>query len=272
MRYKLLLAYRGTRYHGWQQQAVLPTYKGPRPPPGMGIPTVQELLARAMGYIVGHPVTVVGSSRTDAGVHAKGQIAHFDSPTTIPTENLRRAVNHRLPPDIVIRDIEPVPDSFDAISWAICKRYQYFVWNGRDRSPFFHDLCWHRWQKLDVAAMQAAAAEFVGEHDFTSFCRPGHDRYTTVRDIASCRISSRGPMLVMGIEGAGFLWNMVRIIAGTIVEVGLGRYTPEDMPRMLAAVDRRAAGSTAPPEGLFLQWVKVDLPSSNPPSQGELQL
>ena len=272
MRYKLLLAYRGTHYHGWQQQAVLPTYKGPRPPAGQGIPTVQEVLARALGYIAGHPVTVVGSSRTDAGVHAKGQVAHFDTTADIPPENLRRATNHRLPPDILIRKIDPVPDSFDAISSAVCKRYQYFIWNGRDRSPFFHDLCWHRWQNLDIPAMRAAAAEFVGEHDFSSFCRPGHDRYTTVRTVATCRISTRGPMLVVGIEGAGFLWNMVRIIVGTLVEVGMGRYRPEDMPQMLAAADRRAAGPTAPPMGLFLQWVKVDLPESDSPQISEREL
>jgi len=257
-RYKLLLAYRGTRYHGWQQQALLPTYKGPRPPPGCGIPTVQETLGKAIGAVVGHPVSVVGASRTDAGVHAKGQIAHFDTDQDqIAPENLRRAVNHKLPDDILIRRIEPAPDSFDAITSAVSKRYQYFIWNARDRDPFSFDLCWHRWQTLDVPAMKAAAAHFVGEHDFASFARPTHGRQSSVRRVADCSVAARGARIVIGIEGSGFLWNMVRIVVGTLVEVGLGRYAPDDIPKMLAASDRRAGGSTAPPHGLYLQWIRT---------------
>jgi len=258
MRYKLLLAYRGTRYHGWQQQALLPTYKGTPPPPGCGIPTVQETLAAAIGMVVGHPVTVVASSRTDTGVHAKGQIAHFDTDQiNIPAENIRRATNHKLPDDILIRGIEPVPAEFNAITAATSKRYQYFIWNALDRNPFATDLSWHRWQTLDIPAMKAAAAHFVGQHDFASFARPRHDRFSTVRTVTSCSIHARGPQVVMGIEGAGFLWNMVRIIVGTTVEVGLGRFSPDDIPKMLAAKTRKAAGSTAPPQGLYLQWIKT---------------
>jgi tRNA pseudouridine38-40 synthase len=210
-------------------------------------------------------VTVVGASRTDAGVHAKGQIAHFDtSAIHIASEGLRRAVNHQLPPDILIRAIEPVPDSFDAIAAATSKRYQYFIWNALERNPFLHDLCWHRWQTLDIAAMQAAAAHFIGEHDFASFSRPDHARYTTIRTVTACRVSFRGAMLVIGVEGEGFLWNMVRIMAGTLVEVGLGLYAPDDIAKMIAASDRRAAGSTAPPVGLFLQWVKLRTETRQP--------
>jgi tRNA pseudouridine38-40 synthase len=203
-------------------------------------------------------VIVVGSSRTDAGVHAKGQVAHFDSDQTqIPMEGLRRAINHQLPDDILIRDIEPVPSDFDAIFNTVSKRYQYFVWSTPNRNPFISELCWHRWQVLDVPAMRAAAAHLVGEHDFTSFARPGHGRLTSVRLLRECSVSALGPKIVIGLEGSGFLWNMVRIIVGTLVEVGLGQYTPEDIPRMLAARDRRAGGSTAPPQGLYLQWVKM---------------
>jgi tRNA pseudouridine38-40 synthase len=257
-RYKLLLAYRGTHYHGWQQQALLPTYKGPRPPAGSGIPTVQETLAKAFGKVLGHPVSVVGASRTDAGVHAKGQVAHFDTDQIqIAPENLRRAVNHKLPSDIVIREIEPTSDSFDAIAAAVSKRYQYFIWNALNRDPFAFDLAWHRWQPLDIPAMKAAAVHFVGEHDFASFTRPTHGRQHSIRCVADCSIAARGPRVVVGVEGSGFLWNMVRIMVGTLVEVGLGRYMPEDIPRMLAARDRRVGGSTAPPEGLYLQWVKT---------------
>jgi tRNA pseudouridine38-40 synthase len=258
LRYKLLLSYRGTRYHGWQQQAMLPTYKGEPPPPGCGIPTIQETRAKVMGEVCGHPVTIIGSSRTDAGVHAKGQIAHMDTTAThIPPENLRRAVNHRLPDDIIIREITIVPRDFDSISGAIAKRYQYFVWNASDRNPFCHDLCWHRWQPLNTGAMKEAAAHFIGEKDFTSFCKPGHGRETTVRTVHDCQVSAHGPKIVIGIAGNGFLWNMIRIIVGTIVEVGLDLYLPSDIPKMLAALDRRKAGSTAPPHGLWLQWIKM---------------
>jgi tRNA pseudouridine38-40 synthase len=257
-RYKLILSYRGTRYHGWQQQPMLPTWKGEVPEEGTGIPTVQEKLASAIAAIVVHPVSVTGSSRTDAGVHAKGQVAHFDTDQAqIPAENLRRAVNHRLPDDILIRAIEPVPDSFDAITAAVGKRYQYYIWNAPDRNAFVPDLCWHRWQVLDIPAMAEAAGHFVGEHDFASFARPGHGRDSTIRTVRACSVAARGPQLVIGVEGGGFLWNMVRIMVGTLVEVGLGRYTPGDIPKMLAARDRQAAGSTAPPQGLYLQWVKL---------------
>lgn len=257
MRYKLIVAYRGTRYHGWQQQPALPTYKGEPPEPGAGIPTVQETLAAAIGAIVGHPATVVGSSRTDRGVHAKGQVAHFDTDQIqIPLENLRRAVNHRLPDDILIREISPVADTFDAITAAINKRYQYFIWNSPDRDPFAHDLRWHRWQTLDLDAMAAAAKPFIGEHDFTSFVRPGHGRENAVRTIRDCAVHYRGAKIIIAIEGSGFLWNMVRIIVGTLVEVGLGRCGPDEIPRMLAEKNREAAGPTAPPQGLYLQWIQ----------------
>jgi tRNA pseudouridine38-40 synthase len=257
-RYMLTIAYRGTKYHGWQFQLPNPlTWKGPWPPEGQGIPTIQEIMAREIGKVVGHPVVLVGSSRTDSGVHAKGQVAHFDTQQTqIPPEGLRQAVNAQLPEDMLIRSIRAVDSSFNAILSAVRKRYQYLIWNAPDRSVFFSDLSWHRRRELDVAAMSAAAALLVGEHDFASFARPGHKRVTTVRTILSCNVRRRGPRIVIGVEGRGFLWNMVRIIAGTLVDVGLGKYQPAEMTGMLAARDRRAAGGTAPPEGLYLQWVR----------------
>jgi len=285
-RYKLTIAYRGTRYHGWQQQPALPTYKGEKqkefvpeaeredePPhefsaPGVGpapgaavdyIPTVQGELSRAIGEVVGHPVDVVGASRTDAGVHAKGQAAHFDTDKVqIPRQSLRRAINHRLPSDILVRAIDPVPDDFDAISSTRTKRYQFFIWNHTDRPLFFSDLAWHRWHYLDVPKIKRAAAHFVGTHDFASFARPGHGRENTVRTVHACDVSFRPPKLVIGVEGSGFLWNMVRIIVGTLVQVGLDRTQPEQIPEMIAARDRRAAGPTAPPHGLYLQWIKSE--------------
>ena len=255
-RYKLTIAYRGTAYHGWQEQVGYPnTWKGDRDAPGA--PTVQYALRLAMQSVLRHPVTVVGSSRTDAGVHAKGQVAHFDTPMVqIPIEGMRRAINSRLPADILVRKIEPVSATFNAISSTIEKRYQYVIWSALDRPPFFSDQVFHRWQILDIPAMRAAALHLVGEHDFASFCKPGHGRESTIRTVHECSIAARGPRIVIGVRGSGFLWNMVRIIAGTLIEVGGGRTQPEGIPQILAARDRRAAGTTAPPHGLFLQWIR----------------
>ena len=291
-RYKLTVAYRGTRYHGWQQQAALPTYKGERQTeygfvpethredeplqdaplpadvvaPGVGpapgadvdyIPTIQGELTRAVTDVVRHPVDLVGSSRTDAGVHAKGQVVHFDTDKVqIPREGMRRAINHRLPSDILVRTIEPVPDVFNAVTSTRTKRYQFFIWNHADRPLFFSDLAWHRWHYLDVPKIIRAAEHFVGTHDFASFARPGHGRENTVRTVFACDVRFRSPKLVIGVEGSGFLWNMVRIIVGTLVQVGLDRTQPEEIPEILAAKDRRAAGPTAPPHGLYLQWIR----------------
>lgn len=268
VRYKLTIAYRGTRYHGWQQQGVTPNWKGETPPEGEGIPTIQEVLRRTITDVVRHPVVIVGSSRTDAGVHAKGQVAHFDTTAVqIPMEGLRRAVNARLPDDVLVRSIEQVPETFDAIRSTASKRYQYLIWNAIDRNCFAADLSWHRWQTLDIDAMAAAAQVLVGEHDFASFAKPGHGRETTVRTVLACDVSRRGPRVVIGVEGTGFLWNMVRIIVGTLAEVGQGRYTPEDVRQMLESRDRRSAGSTAPPHGLYLQWIKFN--PAAPAASGE---
>jgi tRNA pseudouridine38-40 synthase len=259
-RYKLTLAYRGTHYHGWQSQPAMETYTGAAPPVGEGIPTIQEKLARAMVTVLGHPLHVVGSSRTDSGVHAKGQVAHFDTTLTqIPTDGLRRAINAKLPGDILVRRIEPVPDTFDAIRSTVRKRYQYFIWNAPDRPVFFNDLAWHRWHRLDAGAMADAAQHLVGQHDFASFARPGHGRENTVRTVFACDVVARPPKLIIGIEGSGFLWNMVRIVVGTLVQVGMGTIEPGAIPAMLAARDRKASGPTAPPHGLYLQWIRTKL-------------
>jgi tRNA pseudouridine38-40 synthase len=192
-------------------------------------------------------------------VHAKGQVAHFDTDQTqIPVDGLRRAVNARLPDDILVRSIRPVPETFDAIASTVSKRYQYLVWRAPDRPVFGADLAWHRWQNIDVAAMADAARRLVGEHDFASFAKPGHGRENTVRTVLACEVRARGPRIVIGVEGTGFLWNMVRIIAGTLVEVGLGRRTAGEIDAILAARDRRAAGGTAPPQGLYLQWIRFN--------------
>jgi tRNA pseudouridine38-40 synthase len=170
---------------------------------------------------------------------------------------MRQSLNHKLPDDILVRSIEPVPHTFDAIWSTTSKRYQYVIWNSVDRPALFADMVWHRWKPLDVEAMKTAAQHFQGEHDFATFARPHHGRHTTVRTIHSCTISQRGPRIVVGVEGNGFLWQMVRIMVGTMVDIGLARWEPDVIPKMLAAKDRRAGGLTAPPSGLFLQWIRT---------------
>lgn len=260
-RYKMTIAYRGTAYHGWQTQGVPGSWTGETPPSGHGIATVQETVQRAMAGVLNHPVMLSGSSRTDAGVHAKGQVAHFDTPMLqIPPEGMRRAINARLPADILIRAIEPTHPTFDATRDTLSKRYQYAIWRSHDRPLFAADLLWHRWQDLDLAAMKTGARHFVGTHDFNSFARPGHGRANTVRTVLNCDVSTRGSHLIIGVEGTGFLWHMVRIMVGTLVEVGQHRLKADSIPDMLAACNRTAAGPTAPPEGLYLQWIRFKEP------------
>jgi tRNA pseudouridine38-40 synthase len=257
-RYKLTIAYRGTRYHGWQRQVAASTWKGEPLAIGEGIPTIQETLSRAIVSVVRHPVTLIGSSRTDAGVHAKGQLAHFDTDQLqIPPEGMRQAINARLPEDVVVRAIEAVPASFDAIGSTVEKRYQYCIWCERNKPVFTPELVWHRWQPMDLGRMQEAARRLVGTHDFASFAKPGHGRSDTVRTITECSVSRRGRLVVIGVAGTGFLWNMVRIIVSTLVDVGGGRFAPGDIDAMLAARTRSAAGGTAPPQGLYLQWIRT---------------
>ena len=257
-RYKLTIAYRGTPYHGWQKQFANEYYKGPPPSGGLeGIPTIQEILTMAIQSVVRHPINLVGSSRTDAGVHAKGQVAHFDTHMTqIPLLGLQRAINSRLPDDIDVRKIEPVPPEFDAIGSTVSKRYQYQIWNDFRKPVHFPDLAWNWWQPLDEDAMRDAAGRFLGTRDFAAFAKAGHGRESTVRTVYACDISFRKPRLVIGVEGSGFLWNMVRIMVGTLVQVGMGTYRPEEVTRMLESEDRQASGHTAPAHGLFLQWIR----------------
>lgn len=263
-RYKLTIAYRGSRYHGWQKQLPNEFYKGPDPKTlGMeGIPTIQELLAKAVMHVVRHPINLVGSSRTDTGVHAKGQVAHFDSDKVIPLPGLIRAVNARLPGDIAVRRAEYVPPEFDAILSTRSKRYQYLLWQSPVRPVFHEDLCWYHWKALDIEAMRDAARHFVGTRDFAALAKAGHGRETTVRTVHTCEVTWRLPRIVIATEGSGFLWNMVRIMVGTLVEVGAGRLKPHEIESLLASRDRRNAGTTGPAQGLFLQWIRYGEPSA----------
>lgn len=239
---KLTIQYNGTRFCGWAAQP--------------GLPTVQGTLEEAFEKLCGRQVQVVGSSRTDAGVHALGQVAHAvleDCP--VPTANLQKALNRLLPDDIVIAALEEVPVSFDAVSDTKSKRYRYTIYNGPVRPVLEIHRCWHYPYPLNVEAMQQAAGRLLGTRDFKSFASAGDRRLSSVRTITLCRLESSPPWITLDIAADGFLYNMVRNIVGTLVEIGRGRWKPEIIETILQAKDRAAAGPIAPPAGLCLMEI-----------------
>jgi tRNA pseudouridine38-40 synthase len=242
LRYSLLVAYDGTDFHGWQKQADLRT--------------VQGELEKAVLLVVREQCNVVGASRTDAGVHARGQVAAFSTDAEIEPRKLAAAVNSRLPEDIRVRRAALCPEGFSPISEAIAKGYRYRFHCG-SRPLFGRRTTFWTPHALDPVAMNLAARRLIGTHDFASMTRLHHGRESTVRTVHDCMVTRTGPRrLRLDICGDGFLHNMVRIIAGTLLEVGRGRRKPDEMERVLGAHDRTAAGQTLPPEGLFLMWVK----------------
>jgi tRNA pseudouridine38-40 synthase len=248
-RYKLTIAYDGTAYCGWQRQ-VDPT------------PTVQREVEKAAGYIVSHPATVLGSSRTDAGVHALGQVAGTNLETTLDVEKLRRAINSRLPEDILIREMQEVPLEFD-VRTAVRKRYRYLIWASKDRPVFHRHYVYHFYRDLDLGRMKAACAAFLGMHDFEAFKGQTDERDNTVRTIFHCDIQrrrsgagDRPPLLIFAVEGSGFLYHMVRTMVGTVLQVGTGHWEPGRVAEVIASKDRQQAGPCLPAQGLHLQWIR----------------
>jgi tRNA pseudouridine38-40 synthase len=243
---KLTLAYDGTAYAGWQVQS--------------GQKTVQEVLEKTLAKITGEPVRIVGSGRTDAGVHALGQVASFRTNSRLPTEVFQRALNAELPDDIAVREAIEAAESFHALRDAVRKRYRYIIHDGPVPDIFQRHYCWHYYGRLDAEAMARAAHAILGTHDFSSFETSGAERRTSVRTVYEASLRrGEGPtshVLTFEIEANGFLYNMVRAIVGSLVEVGRGAREEGWMAEILAAVDRRVAGPTAPPQGLFL--VRVD--------------
>ncbi|QDT74877.1 tRNA pseudouridine(38-40) synthase TruA [Lacipirellula limnantheis] len=269
--FKITLAYDGAAFSGWQAQP--------------GRRTVQGELERAWLEITGETVRLNAAGRTDAGVHAAGQVVSVESTTTIPPESLVPALNSKLPEDAAVQLVECVADGFHATHDAKFKRYRYTIYNDARRPVFCRNYAWHIPTPLDVVSMQVGGAHMVGTHDFASFQSVGSERDSTVRTIfavdilspaapGSARGSARPPttlgpndlrnapraepgaaIITIDVEGDGFLYNMVRTIAGTLVEVGRGKRPPEWVAEVIAAKDRCAAGQTAPPHGLCLQWV-----------------
>ncbi len=254
-RYRLLLAYDGTDFHGWQRQE----------PPGLEpLRTVQGELQRVVQDVVREPLTVVGASRTDAGVHARGQVAAFDAADMrVPLERLPDALNARLPRDIEVRGASAAADDFNPIGGCISKCYSYTLVHGdaRVHMPGRAGVFERRFTaavrpQLDALAMRAAAGFIVGTHDFRAFAHDPDARETTVRTVHTLTVIERAPGLVrVEISGSGFLHHMVRIVVGTLVEVGRGRIVPSDVPAIIAGRERSAAGRTMPPEGLCLEWI-----------------
>ncbi|MDD3308062.1 MAG: tRNA pseudouridine(38-40) synthase TruA [Acetobacterium sp.] len=238
---QLIISYRGTNYCGWQVQ-----------PNGV---TVQEVIMRAIKDLTGEAVNLTGSGRTDAGVHALGQSANFFTASTIPPEGWYRALNTRLPADIrVIHSRECHPD-FHSRYHAKGKSYLYKILASPVASPFLADLAFHVNRTLDWAAMEEAAASFLGEHDFTAFMASGSSIKTTIRTIFEISFSNNDDLWEMTFTGNGFLYNMVRIMAGTLYEVGYGRLKAQDIAAIIAGKDRSKAGITAPAHGLYLKEV-----------------
>ena len=249
---KLTIEYDGTRNAGWQIEPHRLTVQG----------TIQEVLRR----ITGEEVDLIGASRTDAGVHARGQVAHFRTRSRMPIARMETSLNGLLPRDISIRKVTEAADGFHAQRGAKKKTYRYLIWNHRTRSALFKDRVWHIWTPLNLAAMRKGARFLVGRHDFSSFRASRSDTKTSVREIYSLEIKKipPGPPFSKGgggdfvqvtITANGFLKYMVRNIVGTLVEVGRARRKADDMKWILKSKDRKKAGATAPASGLYLVGV-----------------
>jgi tRNA pseudouridine38-40 synthase len=301
-RYKLTIAYDGTEFHGWQRQeppvvgegaGAIPVsdaegfanveYEGEDGRTRRKLRTVQEVVTRAVHEIVREPAVVMGASRTDSGVHARGQVAAFTTtesergrgwPAERGTEPFLRALNSRLPEDVLIRSVEQVEPGFDPINDCTSKAYSYTLHISSHRALWDRNYVHHIWSPVSLDRMNDAARLLVGEHDFAGFAAAGHGRLTTVRRVLSCRVleeegaqasrhqGTEARRVRIDIAGTGFLWNMVRIVAGTLVEVGWGKKSLDDVKKALESGDRRLAGPTLPASGLCLEWIKYDARAS----------
>ncbi len=249
-RIMLTVAYDGSAYHGWQ---IEPT----------GI-TVEECLNRALSGLLKEEIRVSGASRTDAGVHARGNLCVFDTEAPIPPEKIAPALLGRLPDDIVVRSSCEVPADFHPRHCDSVKTYEYTIYRDRLPDPLVRRTSCFCYRPLNVEAMQEAGACLIGEHDFQSFCAAGAQVRTTVRYIKSLTVREEGKFLIIRVEGTGFLYNMVRIIAGTLMQAGLGQISPSYVKTILEKRDRSLAGPTAPPQGLCLAGITL-YPEGFPP-------
>lgn len=240
---KMIMEYEGTNYCGFQRQ--------------VNKITIQEVLEEKLTLLLKEGIKVNSSGRTDAGVHAKGQVVNFLTNSTIPVERLPLAMNSLLPPDITVKEAQEMPLDFHARYSAKSKTYGYNILNSRIPSPFLKNYAYFYPRPLAVEAMRLGAAYLIGEHDFAAFRAVGSSAKTTMRHVYRLEIKEKeGQLLEIEIEANGFLYNMVRIIVGTLVEVGVGKITPQEIAEILQSKERSRAGQTAPAKGLFLKGVK----------------
>lgn len=240
----LFLTYKGTAYHGWQIQYTQVT--------------VEQTLEEAAAKVVGHPVHITGCGRTDAGVHARRYVANFRTTSNIPAERLPYALNTHLPEDIVVTGAQDTHEDFNAIGSCVRKEYTYLIYNSRIRDPFYVHRAWFYPKHLDEGIMQRAAEQFVGTHDFAAVRSVGTDVKSTVRTVYYYNVERQGDLIYLRVCANGFLYNMARAMAGTVVYCAEGKIAPEQIGDILAAGNRTAAGPTVPPGGLYMTHLWYD--------------
>lgn len=235
------IAYNGAAYHGWQVQK--------------NALTVQEVVQDAVEKLFGRREDVVGCSRTDTGVHANEYFFNMHTEKDIPCRSVMRGMNTLLPDDVAVLGCTEVEEDFHARYCCIGKEYIYKIWNAESRNPFLHRQCLRYPFPLDIQLLNRAMERFLGTHDFSAFCSAGSDVEDRVRTITQAHASREGDLVTLTVRGDGFLYNMVRILVGTLIEVQEGKLSPDDIPSVIASRDRSRAGKTAPPCGLFLNRV-----------------
>lgn len=238
---KVRIGYRGTAYHGFQRQE--------------NALSVQNVLEDRLSKLTASKVKINGCSRTDTGVHANEYFFSFKTAHTIPCENIVRGMNSLLPGDIAVFDCEEVPVDFHARYSCVGKEYIYKILNRRVRDPFLDDLALHYPYDMDIELMNKAAEKIIGTHDFSAFCGALGAKDNSVRTVSKCSLKREGSLVILTVRGDGFLYNMVRIIAGTLIYVNEGRISPDSIPEIIESRDRGRAGITAKPHGLYLNRV-----------------
>ena len=242
---KLTIAYDGTNYHGFQEQR------------GTGLRTIQETMEDCLTRLAGEEIQVIGAGRTDAGVHARGQVINFRNANwPIPIKRIPLALNGILPKDIVVLSAQDVPEEFHARFSATSKTYSYCIWNDRIPSPFYRMYSYFMPVPLNIEDMKKAAIYLLGNHDFKCFQASGATVKNTVRTLYQADIFKNGPMVKLVFTGNGFLYNMVRIIVGTLAQVGIGKIEPEKVAEIVKTCNRVKAGPTFPPQGLCMEKVE----------------
>ena len=244
-RVRLKISYDGTAYHGWQIQD--------------GQITVEGVLRQAVSEAVGKETELIGASRTDSGVHSMGNIAVFDTDSPIPPDKMSMVLNKLLPDDISVVSSDEVPMDWHPRKQDCRKTYEYHIYNSPVRIPVKRLYAHHIYNEINESEMDRAAKAFIGEHDFSGFCAAGAQTQTFTRTIYDCNVKRAGDEVIISVTGSGFLYNMVRIIAGTLLDVGLGRKSADDIPSIIESRDRRQAGPTLPACGLILVGYEYDI-------------